>query len=249
MNGKLGRLCFYKLGDQHVVRSIGRVGKERYARAPAFERMRQNMREFGVASMAAKDLRVAMAPMLAGYTDPYVSARLTAAMLNVLKQDIGPAGQRTLNLPTNGASLEGFAFTRSAETPLTLFNIMCNEPRNTVYAHVSQFSPEKLLHIPAGSTHFQLVVGVAALGTYAYDAASGCYQRPGSPHRGLFGMKKTPIWPIDEDLPSTLLPVVLPNVVELPADEALVVSSGVQFCGALSTGLSRSSMEIARFIP
>ena len=87
LTGTVGGLTFCRDG---VVRSARRSDKAHFRTAPSLARTRENAAEFGTASGAARLLRHALRPLLAGLHTRPLCGRLTSAMRAMLALDPHP---------------------------------------------------------------------------------------------------------------------------------------------------------------
>jgi len=74
--GTLDGHTAYVLNGKIILRTVGKVSKDRRLNDPAFLRQRQNMNEFGAASKISKAIRDACQPLKGPFFGPYISARL-----------------------------------------------------------------------------------------------------------------------------------------------------------------------------
>ena len=81
---------------------------------PSYKELRNNQKEFGVASQMAKTLRQSLSEGLSEICETYISGKLTAQFRNLAKMEKGKTGTRPLFLSKHGHKLNGFEFNTSA---------------------------------------------------------------------------------------------------------------------------------------
>ncbi|MEN9442235.1 MAG: hypothetical protein RLZ33_2312, partial [Bacteroidota bacterium] len=126
IKGTLDNVSFYKTKDGHLARMKTSVDGKRIASDPAFERTRENNKEFGNAATAGKLMRDALRPMALNASDSRVTSRLTQIMTRVKNMDSTSArGGRTVATgvqdPNALIQLKGFEFNKSALLSAILF--------------------------------------------------------------------------------------------------------------------------------
>src|SRR6476646_10611033 len=87
LQGTIGNIIFYKMGDKYFARTKGGPSSERVATDPKFQRTRENASEFGRAVTAAKLLRTAFQALVYANGDKLLARRLTSKMISVLQAD------------------------------------------------------------------------------------------------------------------------------------------------------------------
>ncbi|RFM31780.1 hypothetical protein [Chitinophaga silvisoli] len=111
--GKLEGINFYlprnrEEKDGYIVRKNGGPSAKQIEKLPSCERVRQNNKEFGVCSSAAKSLRMAIAPVK-HLTDVNLASQFTALCRQLLLQDQAhDPGSRSVLFSRFGTQLSGF---------------------------------------------------------------------------------------------------------------------------------------------
>ncbi|WP_281980331.1 hypothetical protein [Tenacibaculum mesophilum] len=174
LKGTIGDISFYKSSDGHLARAKGGVDANRIANDPAFQRTRENGSEFGRAGKSGKLLRNAIRILLQNAKDKRVTSRLTKDLVAVVKADT--TNERGLRTIQDGdlSLLESFEFNLNGKLATTLFaaytnafdRISCDATLN-----LAAFSPTVRIAAPAGTTHFQIVMGAAEL-DFANESSS-----------------------------------------------------------------------------
>jgi hypothetical protein len=158
--GTLDEVTFYKSKDGFMLRQKGGVSAERMATDPAFERTRENQKEFARAGRAGKVLRTALRPVLKSTSDRLMVSRLFKEMMRVVKADgVSDRGQRNV-LDGELELLEGFEFNEGGHLSQTLFagyTASIDRVTGVLTLDVPAFLPQQMVVAPAEATHYQLV--------------------------------------------------------------------------------------------
>lgn len=154
-SGLAGNVVFRNLNGRQIAQS-------RPFNVKHSESQKKSAAEFGNCSSWAKQLRLALVPLLAGMTDTVMYQRFTAAVHTAIKQSELPKGERT-PLTANMHSLKGFEFnahSRFAEhfTPQIIASLTDN---NELQMALPPFEARNAIVFPEYCTHAKLV-------TYAY---------------------------------------------------------------------------------
>lgn len=158
--GTLDDITFYKSKDGYLLRQKGGVSAERIATDPAFERTRENQKEFARAGSAGKVLRSALRSLLINSGDRLLVSRLFTAMMKVVKADAtSDRGQRNV-LDGELELLEGFEFNEAGKLTQTLFapfTASIDRASGAVTIQVPAFVPVNMIATPAEATHYKIV--------------------------------------------------------------------------------------------
>ncbi|WP_417619866.1 hypothetical protein [Oceanihabitans sediminis] len=164
LKGTLDDISFYKTSDGHLARIKGGVDANRIANDPAFQRTRENGSEFGRAGKAGKLIRNAIRVLLQNAKDRRVVSRLTKELVAVTKTDaINSRGERTVQ-DGNLNQLVGFEFNLNGKLASTLFApsvVAFDRVSGSADVTLAAFSPTMRIAAPAGTTHFNIVMGAA----------------------------------------------------------------------------------------
>src|SRR5688500_10816287 len=79
LTGPVGNLSFYRMNGEYFARKKSGVSGEQIKSEPAYARTRENIAEFGRASLATKLFRSAFCVWIKSAADCRVTGRLTAA--------------------------------------------------------------------------------------------------------------------------------------------------------------------------
>lgn len=167
IKGTLGDITFYKSGqDGFLVREKGGVEKSRIMNDPAFQRTRENGSEFGRAGKAGRLLRTAFRPLLLNSADSRMVSRLTQMMVKVLQADaVSTRGQRNV-IDGETELLAGFEFNNRGTLGGSLYapySAAIDRVTGEFTFTLDPFIPMNMLTAPAGTTHFKIVSGAAAI--------------------------------------------------------------------------------------
>jgi hypothetical protein len=160
VEGTIDEVTFYQSKDGFMIRQKGGVSADRIATDPAFERTRENQKEFARAGKAGKVLRSALRAVLVNATDRLLVSRLFTAMMKVVKADAtSDRGQRNV-LDGELELLEGFEFNEAGKLDQTLFapfRALIDRTNSSLTVNVPSFVPINMISAPAEATHYQIV--------------------------------------------------------------------------------------------
>ena len=179
IEGTLGNITYYKLKEGHFLKRKSSISAHRFANDPAFERARENNREFGKSVKAAKLFHTAFRSVILIIADFRLFSRLVQGMLKIVKNDtLNPKGQRRL-LYENVKLIEGFNFNKNTTLENTFFvpfTITIDKAKGISSIELPAFVPIEMVVAPKGATHFRIVFAIAGIdfekGQYATD---NCY--------------------------------------------------------------------------
>ena len=165
--GTLDNVNFYKTKDGNLARMKTSVDAQRIATDPAFERTRENGREFGSSAASGKLLRDAVRPMAMNASDGRVTARLTKLMTLIKNLDtVSDRGSRIVAVgiqdPAGTAKLRGFDFNVTALMGSLLYKPFAVDTA-TGEIVITDLAPQMDVAWPQGATHIQLTSGFAGI--------------------------------------------------------------------------------------
>ncbi len=167
LKGTLDNVNFYKTKDGNLARMKTSVDAKRIANDPAFERTRENGKEFGSSAGSGKLLRDAVRPMAMNASDGRVTPRLTQIMTAIKNLDTqSDRGKRVVEIgiqdPAGVATLKGFDFNKGALMGSILFKPFTVD---TVTGEIviTDLVPQMDVAWPQGATHIQLTAGFAGV--------------------------------------------------------------------------------------
>ena len=167
LKGTLDNVNFYKTKDGNLARMKTSVDAKRIANDPAFERTRENGKEFGSSAGSGKLLRDAVRPMAMNASDGRVTARMTKIMTAIKNLDTqNDRGKRVVAIgiqdPAGVATLKGFDFNKEAILGSIMFKPFTVDIA-TGEIVITDLSPVNDVIWPQGATHIQLSCGVVGL--------------------------------------------------------------------------------------
>lgn len=159
VRGSIDDVNFYKTEDGYRMRSKPSISKERMKSDPAFERTRENNREFGNSATSGKILRRACLDLVSNAKDKKLASRLTQVMTQVKNADLTSVrGQRQVAVgiltPEGQLALKGFNFNRrSILSEVLLSDFSLDTATGEIV--IDNFIPNQKLGIPEGATHVE----------------------------------------------------------------------------------------------
>lgn len=165
----------------------------------SYKELRNNQKEFGVASMMAKTLRQSLSSGMSEICETYVSGRLTAQFRNLAKLEEGKTGTRPLFLSKHGHLLNGFEFNSSAPYEKIFgakYFVKPGSQRGQVILHFPAFIPEKTFLSPKESTNFKITARLIALSDYQFDQKEQGYKPVNKELHGKFGTYESSMLPL-----------------------------------------------------
>jgi hypothetical protein len=167
IKGTLDNVSFYKTKDGHLARMKTSVDAKRIANDPAFERTRENNKEFASSASSGKLMRDALRPMALNAADGRVISRLTKVMTAIKNLDaVSARGQRNVGVgisdPNAIIKLKGFEFNKEALLSAILFKPMTVDT-GTGEVVITDLVPQMDIVWPQGTTHVQFTCGFAGI--------------------------------------------------------------------------------------
>jgi len=158
-------LTYYKRKGEYLVKSKSSVSSKRLKYSPEYAALRQHQQDFGLASTGGKLIRLAFAPLIAPVADFNCVSRLTANVLKVLQSvQANPSGKRNI-LDGDLNMLKGFEFNAQCGLSQVLrksIKLTANAGNVSVSIEIPEFVPSRHLKSPQVSSHFQMILGMAA---------------------------------------------------------------------------------------
>ena len=156
----------------------------------SYKELRNNQKEFGVASMMSKTLRQSLSRGMSEICETYVSGKLTARFRNLAKMEEGSTGTRSLFLSKHGYLLNGFDFNSQApyeEIFGAKYYVKPGSKRGHVILHFPAFIPDKTFKYPKGATNFKITARLIALSDYHFDHSAQSYLPINKDLHGKYG--------------------------------------------------------------
>lgn len=233
LQGKLGELVFkYKNGKGHVGMDSS-IDRNRIENDPAFERTRENGREFGGSSKAAKSLRDALSKVFKSFSDKRANNRLFSIMKRMLNNGPGVRGQRLLDLTAQGHLLKGFELNETdafGSKFQAMYSTAVNADRNELTITIQDFHTVDDVSAPSYATHIRLVGAVGSVSNHAFDPVNKTYAPTNELQNGVGSVVRSSEIQIGGMVGSvTTLIVQIPGAPVLDTDVALVGAIGIEF--------------------
>jgi len=199
----------------------------------SYQELRNNQKEFGIASMMAKTMRMTMAGDLDEVCETYSSGKLTARFRDLAKNTDGPIGRRPLIPSQFGHQVAGFEFNPNFPFGTTFYPKYFVHPgqgRGHIILHFPEFIPEKCIAFPENASHFKLTAKLVSISDYYYEEEDSSYRPCNPDHHGLtdsfessmFPALKIPIQPLTAQL--SIAPIT-----NLPEKVGVFLLMGVKF--------------------
>ena len=181
IEGTLGNISFYRTKDGMMARTKTSVNKSRIQSDAAFQRTRENGKEFGEAGKTGKMLRDSIRALMLSAADGRVTSRLTKLMSQILKLDVASKrGDRTvaagMKTQEGKAKLKGFNFNIQSMLGSVLFKPFT---LNTSNGNVTIFdlTPVNDIVAPPGATHVAIKSAVAVI-NFAAGTSDASFSDP-----------------------------------------------------------------------
>lgn len=156
IDGTIGDITFSKTKDGFIAKEKSEISKSRILRDPAFERTRENGKEFGTSAKLGKLFRRAIQPLLYKTADGRITARITKLMSDLRILDtMSTRGNRTAAIgildPQATGKLMDVDF--NLEAPLTtVVGVQINND-GTGLTDLGLITPKVNVSCPQGTTH------------------------------------------------------------------------------------------------
>lgn len=155
--------------EENIIARKGGPSYQQVKNSPSYQELRKNQREFGVASMMAKEVRQSLPAILNEICESYVSGKLTARFRKLAQKVKGDIGSRPLLVSSNGKVLKGFEF--NSRYPFRKvfqanFLLKPSSTRGHFIFHFPSYVPELKINSPKGSTHYKLFSHLIAISDF-----------------------------------------------------------------------------------
>lgn len=233
LKGTIGGVSFYKSEGEDLARIASGPDKTRINNDPAFQRTRENNREFGGSATAAKALRISLTYALQGAADSRLVSRLTQLFKRINAKGAGVRGQRAIALSANGSTLVNFEFNRKVSFSSIFnapFTVSSSGDRKSGQVDVAAFNPGDFVKAPAGATHFRLIQALGVVSDYLFDSDAQAYE-PISPELNATGaITYSNYTPLTGSAPVSFnLDTVIPGSEEPDEYTSVVQCVGIEF--------------------
>ena len=185
--------------DQTIVARKGGPTAEQIKNKDSYKELRNNQKEFGIASILAKAVRDSLPDELKQISEKYTSGKLTAQFRNITRHDSGKTGTRSFALSQFGSDIEGFEFNSEAPFPQAFkskFFVKEGSHRGHAILHFPAFTPVKVFDAPEGTTNFKINAHMVTLSDYYYDEEIGAYFPSNPDFQGKVGSFESQMLPL-----------------------------------------------------
>lgn len=195
-----GYRAYQLKGVKHtIVAKKGGPTADQIKTRPTYQKLRNNQKEFAVASAMAKTLRTALDGNLNEICETYVSGRLTAKFRNLAKQEEGEIGKRPMFLSKHGETLSGFEFNTQKpyhQVNRAQYHVKTGSRCCQVILHFPAFIPDESFKAPKNATNFKIKSRLVSLSDFAYDDFEEAYIPLNKDVHGLSSSYETPMLPL-----------------------------------------------------
>ena len=218
--------------DGSILAKKGGPSAEDIKNKATYEELRNNQKEFGVASMMSKVLRNSLSEGMSEICETYVSGRLTAQFRNIATFEEGKSGTRPLYLSKHGHNLNGFEFNTTAPYEDIFgakYFVKSGSRKGQVILHFPAFIPETTFKKPKEATNFKINARLVALSDYQYDMGQKVYRAVNKEFHGKYGSYESPMLPLLKIPIEPMTAQVSLDLKELPDEMALFLVMAVSF--------------------
>jgi hypothetical protein len=213
---------------------VGGPSGDQIHTAPEFIRTRENMNEFGGCASAGKSIRTGLSQVIKQMSDPQMTGRLTGVIKKINLEDQTEArGYRAILISQERQYLIGFAFDKnvSLEGAFTApYSLSNTAGRDSATFAVPAFNPANLINPPAGATHFRLLVALACVSDFAYNAQTGTYEPIDAANNELSAVAYSDYLDLSTPIAtSTDVTATLPGTPTLSEDVSVIFCIGIEF--------------------
>jgi len=178
VKGNLDGVSFYQSQGENFVRMAKGPDKKRILTDPAFQRTRENNREFAGCAKAGKALRSALAPVMF-IADRQFNARMLRLFKAVNTRSAGVRGQRPIAISGQRALLENLELNQK-QSLAGVFNTPINAShtpeRTSASIQIPEFNPAETVVATPGATHFRLVQVIGVLSDYTFNTSTNKFE-------------------------------------------------------------------------
>lgn len=229
----MGGLTFFRKDGKFFVRLDTSLDKQRIETDPAFQRTRENMSEFGGASLVGKALRDGFGGLSKPFGDTFLTARLTGLFRKMIENGPGERGQRAIEVSNNPLMLTGFEFNQTdtlTSVFLAPYSVSANANRTSATFDIPDFDTNTGIIAPQGATHFQLLGVAAVLSDYSFDVAVGQYQPDNPAVNQINAIDFTDVTPLGGTIGAPIQLVADTEIAgALPATAVLLAGLAISF--------------------
>ncbi len=233
--GTLGDIRHFKIKglEGYFAGMVGGPTGEQVLTAPAFERTRENMNEFGGSARAGKSVRNGFSQLMSKMSDSQLTGRLTGIMKKINLEDQTEArGYRAIEISTQRNYINGLDFNKNISlnsvlaAPYSLTHPVTRDAADFVLA---AFNPASLIIAPPGSTHFRLVNALAIVSDFAYNDTTGTYEPTQPDFNEISDVQFSGYLDLSAAIPATTVSALLTATGAIPADVTILQAVGIEF--------------------
>jgi len=224
----------YKLKDiqDNIIAKKGGPTKKQIQKSPAYQPLRNNQREFGIASAQAKVVRHSLPDHLAKIGESYVSARLTALFRKIIQKGTGEVGRRPLLTSQYGKLLKGFEFNSNYPFKKVFkakFLLKPSSNQGHFIFHFPSYVPQEKIVAPPGATHFKFFAHLVALSDFDCNNPTQQYRPLSVQHHTNHATLKMSMRPLCRfSMEPSTTHISINNGIEI-SSSALILIVGIQF--------------------
>ena len=219
--------------EEKVIARKGGPSYQQVKNSPSYQDLRKNQREFGVASMMAKEVRQSLPVLLSEICESYTSGKLTARFRKLAQKVKGVIGSRPLLVSEQGQVLKGFEF--NSRYPFrkvfqATFLLKPSSTRGHFIFHFPSYVPELKINSPKGSTHYKLFSHLIALSDFECEAPGNQYKAVDPESLGRSTTLKIDMQPLCRiPLDPMTTHISISNGKEISRKSGLILLMGIQF--------------------
>jgi hypothetical protein len=233
--GTIGDIRHFKIKGQkgYFAGLTGGPTGEQVATAPAFERTRENMNEFGGSAKAGRSIRSVFSAVLGKMSDSQLTGRLTAIMKKInLEDQSEPRGYRAILISEQRKYLSGIIFNKNANFDFCFkagADLQKSVKRGAADYSVAAFNPMDAILAPAGANHFRLIFALGVVSDFAYTATSDTYEALKPDFHELSAITYSDYLNLKAPVPETVLNADVIKAEPVPDDCTIIAVVGIEF--------------------
>lgn len=189
-NGSIGNKTYYNLKDVGpIVREKSGPSKEDFINNPKFEKTRQNNKELGGGSTAAKAIRTGLGAIVKEYQDSILSGRLSNVLRKVIVANQSSTPNRPCIITTHKDKLHNFQLSKLVNfdniyTAKPVFN--SNDERTCITMTLQNTAKHNHIKPPKTATYFKLTLAFSSVSNHTYNHQLQKYE-PTNPQQNAIG--------------------------------------------------------------
>jgi len=235
ITGTINELNFYtrKGSKEIIVRGKTGPSSEQVKKDKAFERTRENAKEFGGGSRAGKVLRDSLFPYSKEIGNSFITGDLTKLFQRMAQLGEGLRGKRSIKPNFHKDLLIGFDFNKdqSMESILkSAVNVHVDKARQNISLTISALIPSKNVKAPSGATHVEFIHLVTLQPAFEYNTDLNEYQRmDGQSQSSQFSILSEKIAVRSSKKIQVSLPISIAETTTIHSDSVIVSALAIRF--------------------